>query len=275
MPKTDLQYRCFTEIQEIEERYKKMTQIQQSTGTTLHQPQDTPVLSRQNAWSLVKRYPVPLLTLALLILSACFWLFRLPFISHWLLFSGILLGGLPLLWDTLKHLWRREMSVDLIAMLAIIGSLILQEYLAGTVIVLMMAGGIALEDFALRRARKSLSALANRAPRIAHAWRQEQLVNIPAEEVEIGMHIVVKPGEMAPADGLIISGVSSASEANLTGEPLPVRKARGAMIFSGSVNLDGVLEVEATKRSAESKYAQDRAPGSRGTGAKGAYSSPS
>ncbi|GHO71868.1 hypothetical protein KSC_107600 [Ktedonobacter sp. SOSP1-52] len=117
-------------------------------------------------------------------------------------------------------------------MLAIIGSLILQEYLAGTVIVLMMVGGI------------------------AHAWRQEQLVNIPAEEVEIGMHVVVKPGEMAPVDGLIISGMSSVSEADLTGEPLPVRKARGAMIFSGSVNLDGVLEVEATKRSAESKYAQ-------------------
>ncbi|GHO80202.1 hypothetical protein KSD_79730 [Ktedonobacter sp. SOSP1-85] len=90
------------------------------------------------------------MTLVLLVLSAGFWLTRLPFISHWLLFSGILLGGLPLMWDTLKHLWRREMSVDLIAILAIIGSLLLQEYLAETVIVLMMAGGIALEDFALR-----------------------------------------------------------------------------------------------------------------------------
>lgn len=235
-----------------------MTQTQQdwSTETTPYQVWEASVPGNQRAWSLIKRYPVPILTLALLILSACFWLIRLPFVSHWLLFSGILLGGLPLLWDTLKHLRHREMSVDLIAMLAIIGSLLLQQYLAGTVIVLMMAGGIALEDFALRRARKSLSALANRAPRIAHAWRQEQLVNIPAEEVTIGMHIVIKPGEMAPVDGLIISGVSSVSEADLTGEPLPVRKAPGAAIFSGSVNLDGVLEVEATKRSAESKYAQ-------------------
>lgn len=194
-----------------------------STETTPYQVWEASVPGNQRAWSLIKRYPVPIMTLALLILSACFWLFGLPFVLHWLLFSGILLGGLPLLWDTLTHLRHREMSIDLIAMLAIMGSLLLQQYLAGTVIVLMMAGGIALEDFALRRARKSLSALANCAPRIAHAWRQEQLVNIPAEEVTIGMHIVSKPGEMAPVDGLIISGVSSVSEADLTGEPLPVR----------------------------------------------------
>ena len=109
---------------------------------------------------------------------------------------------------------------------------------------------------ALRRARSSLSALAERAPRSAHIWRDEELINIPAEQVEVGMVIVVKPGELVPVDGVVTSGSSSVSEADLTGEPVPVRKAPGMLILSGSVNLDGVLEIRASKRSAESKYAQ-------------------
>ncbi len=109
---------------------------------------------------------------------------------------------------------------------------------------------------ALRRASSSLSALADRAPRIAHIWQGEELVNIPADQVEVDMEIVVKPGELIPVDGVITSGSASLSEADLTGEPVPVRKAPGMLVLSGSVNLDGVLKIRASKRSVESKYAQ-------------------
>ena len=78
-------------------------------------------------------------------------------------------------------------------------------------------------------------------------------MSIPAEQVDVGMEIVVKPGELIPVDGTVTSSVS---EADLTGEPVPVRKATGMLVLSGSVNLDGVLGVRASKRSAESKYAQ-------------------
>jgi heavy metal translocating P-type ATPase len=120
----------------------------------------------------------------------------------------------------------------------------------------MLSGGEALEAYALRRARSSLSALADRAPRTAHLWQGEELITIPAEQVEIGMEVVVKPGEVLPVDGVVTAGASSVSEADLTGEPVPVRKAVGMPVLSGSVNLDSVLHLCASKCSAESKYAQ-------------------
>ena len=205
---------------------------------------------------IVKRYPVPFMAVTLMLASLILWLAGRGDIADWMLLVVALLGGVPLLWETMRQMFHREFGVDLIAILAIGGSILLREYLAGALVVLMMSGGEALEAYALRRARSSLSALAERAPRSAHIWRGEELVNIPAEQVEVDMVIVVKPGELVPVDGVVTSGSSSVSEADLTGEPVPVRKAPGMLILSGSVNLDGVLEVRASKRSAESKYAQ-------------------
>jgi cation transport ATPase len=207
-------------------------------------------------WQALRNYPIPLGALTLLLVSLVLWLVGRAELANWTLMVIVLMGGIPLLWDTLKHIIHREFSVDFIAILAITGSLLLNEYLAGAFIVLMLSGGEALEAFALRRARTSLSALAERAPRTAHIWQGDQLISIPAEAVEVDMVIVVKPGELIPVDGIVTSGSSSISEADLTGEPIPVRKTPGMLVLSGSVNLDGVLEVRASKRSAESKYAQ-------------------
>ena len=207
-------------------------------------------------WHLVQRYPVPLGAVTLMLASLVLWLAGHGDIANWTLLAVALLGGIPLLWETLKQLFRWEFGVDVIAILAIAGSIILRQYLAGALIVLMMSGGAALEAYALRRARSSLSALAERAPRSAHIWRGEELLNIPAEQVEVGMVIVVKPGELIPVDGIVTAGSASLGEADLTGEPVPVRKAPGMLVLSGSVNLDGVLEIRASKRSTESKYAQ-------------------
>ncbi|HEY6286262.1 MAG TPA: heavy metal translocating P-type ATPase [Ktedonobacteraceae bacterium] len=207
-------------------------------------------------WRAITNYPIPLGSLVLLLVSLVLWLAGHANLANWTLLVIVLMGGVPLLWDTMKHIIHKEFSVDFIAILAITGSLLLNECLAGAFIVLMLSGGEALEAFALRRARTSLSALAERAPRTAHIWQNDQLISIPAESVEVDMVIVVKPGELIPVDGIITSGLSNLSEADLTGEPIPVRKTPGMLVLSGSVNLDGVLEVRASKRSAESKYAQ-------------------
>src|SRR5213079_1259507 len=103
---------------------------------------------------------------------------------------------LPLVWNTMQQFVRHEFSVDVIALLAITGSLLLGQYLAGALIVLMLSGGEALEAYALRRARSSLSALAERAPRTAHIWQADELVSIATEQIDVGMEIVVKPGEV-------------------------------------------------------------------------------
>jgi heavy metal translocating P-type ATPase len=210
----------------------------------------------QRWWRTAKRYPIPFGSIVLLAAGLFLWLAGRGDITNWILLAVLLLGGLPLLWNTMQQLLHKEFSVDVIALLAITGSLLLGQYLAGALIVLMFSGGEALEAYALRRARSSLSALAERAPRIAHIWQGDELVSIPAEQIDIGMEIVVKPGELIPVDGAVTSGTSSVSEADLTGEPVPVRKTPGTLALSGSVNLDGVLQIRASKRSTESKYAQ-------------------
>jgi heavy metal translocating P-type ATPase len=189
-------------------------------------------------------------------LSLGLWLAGRATLANWALLAATVVGGVPLLWQTLRHALNKEFGVDILALLAIGGSILLHEYLAGALIVLMLSGGEALEAFALRRARSSLSALAERAPRTAHIWRGDELVTIPAERVEVGMVVVVKPGELIPVDGVVTAGTASVSEAELTGEPVPVRKSPGMLALSGSVNLDGVLEARATKRSADSQYAR-------------------
>lgn len=206
----------------------------------------------------LRRYPLPAITLALLVLAGVLALTGRSDLAQWALIAVIVAGGLPLLWETLQQIRAREFGVDLIAILAIGGSLLLGEYLAGAIIVLMLSGGVALEAYALRRARSSLSALAERAPREAHLRRpgEESLVSIPADAVEPGMEVVVRAGELVPVDGVVIGGGASVSEADLTGEPLPVRKEPGGLVYSGSLSLDGVLAVRATRRSAESQYAQ-------------------
>lgn len=207
-------------------------------------------------WHAAQRYPVPLVALGLLLISGALWLSGHAELAQWALLAIIVIGGMPLLWETSVQMAHGEFGVDLIAILAIGGSVLLREYLAGAIVVLMLSGGEALEAYALQRARSSLSALAERAPRTAHVWKGDHLTNLPAEEVEIGMQVVVKPGELIPVDGVVIAGTSSVSEADLTGEPVPARREPGSLVMSGSVNLDSVLEVRTTKRSADSQYAQ-------------------
>ena len=210
----------------------------------------------KRVWNTMKRYPIPLGTTLLLLVSFILWLVGRGDLANWVLLAVTLLGGIPLLWETVQQMFRKEFGVDVIAILAIGGSIWLGEYLAGALVVLMMSGGEALEAYALRRARSSLSALAERAPRTAHIWRGDELVSIASEQVEVDMEIVVKPGELIPVDGIVTSGSASVSEADLTGEPVPVRKSPGMLVLSGSVNLDSILQIRASKRSAESKYAQ-------------------
>ncbi|HEX6123208.1 MAG TPA: hypothetical protein VFY89_08605, partial [Ktedonobacterales bacterium] len=143
----------------------------------------------------VRTYPLPVVALVLLLVSLGLWLAGQQTIASGILIAIIVMGGVPLLWETAHQLWRRELGVDLIAILAIGGSLALGEYFAGAIVVLMLSGGKALEAFALQRASQSLTALAERAPRTAHIWQDGELRDIPADHVEPGMRLVVKPGE--------------------------------------------------------------------------------
>ena len=166
----------------------------------------------------------------------------------------MLLGSLPLLWKMLKSIYQGQFGVDLIAFVAIATAFILQEYFAGMIILLMLSGGEALEGYAMKRAQKELTGLLKKAPQIAHLKTPFGLSEISVEKIVIKDVLVIKPGEIVPVDGVVISGISDVDESAITGEPLPVEKLSGNLVYSGSQNKDGSLEIFATKTSALSTY---------------------
>jgi heavy metal translocating P-type ATPase len=164
-------------------------------------------------------------------------------------------GLLPIGWEVIRGIARREPGVDLIAVLAMGGALALGEYLAGAVIAIMLATGRTLEDFADARAHRELSALLERAPRTAHRTEGEDLVSIPIEEVRPGDLLLVKQGEVVPVDGLLEAASCALDEAALTGESKPVERTRGEQIRSGAVNAGAAIALRAVATAAESTYA--------------------
>ena len=167
---------------------------------------------------------------------------------------GILLVALIL--DVLRTLVRqRRIGVDLIALVAMAGALALGEYFAGAVIALMFSGGQSLETVAARRAKRELTALVARAPRRARVRRGEDLVEVPVEQVAVGDVVVVGTGEVLAVDGVVAGGEAVIDESALTGESLPVTRALGEDVMSGTANAGAPFEVRATRPSADSAYA--------------------
>lgn len=152
-------------------------------------------------------------------------------------------------------LLRGEIGVDLIALLAMAGALLLGELLAGAIIALMLTGGGALERFAITRARRELSALLERAPQVAHRRAGADVVDVDISEVVVGDLLLVKPGEVVPVDGLLGSAGALLDESALTGESKPVRLEPGAPIRSGGTNSGDPFEIRATAGAAQSTYA--------------------
>lgn len=150
---------------------------------------------------------------------------------------------------------RREFGVDIIAVLALAGALAVNEPLAGAVIAVMLATGRLLEARAAARARRELSLLIARAPRTARRIIKDETTKVPIEDVVRGDRLLVGPGEVVPVDGRL-RAAAVLDESSLTGEPLPVERAAGEEIRSGSVNAGSPTEIVATCVAAESTYAR-------------------
>ena len=168
----------------------------------------------------------------------------------------LLVGGAPLVVQTVRGLLRGRFAADIVAMLAIVAAFLLGQYFAGVVIVLMQSGGEALEAYAMRRASQSLEALLARAPKRAHRVRGAAVEDVPVEEVATGDELIIKPGDLVPVDAEVTGGTSTIDQAALTGEPLPIRAVTGTRLMSGSINLEGALQARALRPSAQSQYQQ-------------------
>lgn len=177
-------------------------------------------------------------------------------VTHWALGVASLILTLPLIWGMWQDLREGTYGVDILAATAIVTSVLLHQYWAAIVIVLMLTGGEALEDYAENRAKVELSALLEHAPHHAHVIRRGQEVDVPIREVHTGDKLVIRPGEVVPVDAVITDGHANFDESSLTGESLPELKKAGSEILSGSVNSDGVVTAKALRPAAESQYEQ-------------------
>ena len=168
---------------------------------------------------------------------------------------AILVAAVPLGVSVARDLLHRETGVDIIALLAMVGSLVLGQFLAGAIIGLMLSGGQALERYASTRARRELSTLIRRAPAMVHRREGDSLVQRHVGEVGAGDVLLVKSGEIVPVDGTVISPSAVFDESALTGESLPVERTRGGRVRSGVINVGAPFDMRAQTTAEESTYA--------------------
>lgn len=155
-----------------------------------------------------------------------------------------------------RDILRGQWGLDILAVTAIVATVLVGEYIAALLVVLMLTGGEALEDYASRRAMRELDALLTRAPQVAHRMQDDRIVDIRADEVRPGDVLLVRPSEIVPVDATLSSVEASLDESSITGESVPVEKQTGDQVLSGSVNGQLAVEVIASATAAESQYQQ-------------------
>jgi heavy metal translocating P-type ATPase len=164
------------------------------------------------------------------------------------------LGAAYSLWMTIVALRGGRVGVDVIALLALAGALAVGEYLAASVIAVMVTSGRALEAWAEGRAQRDLHALVERAPRFARRYEGGGVRSVPVRQLQPGDRVLVGGGEVVPTDGNLL-GDATLDEAALTGESLPVQLTAGEPVRSGVVNAGGQFDLRVTATSDESTYA--------------------
>jgi heavy metal translocating P-type ATPase len=174
--------------------------------------------------------------------NLCWWLATVPVVA-----------GLAV--SIVRDLLAGRFGVDAIALVSMSAALALGQPLAGAVVALMYSGGNVLEEIAVARAEHDLRSLVDRAPREAHRRTGDRIEEVPIANVAIGDQLLVRAGEVVPVDGVVTLSEATIDESALTGEPIPVVKARGAAILSGSLNAGETFELTVTAAAGESTYA--------------------
>jgi len=177
-------------------------------------------------------------------------------IPNIVLLVAIAAASIPLLISIARQIFKANFSVDILALLSILTSLILGQYWVAAIVVLMLSGGQALESFATRRASSVLLALAKRMPPQTAHRAGTAVEDISIESIAVGDELLIYPLEICPVDGVVVSGQGSMDESYLTGEPFLIAKAPGTNVLSGSINGNVALTIRATKIASDSRYAK-------------------
>lgn len=202
-------------------------------------------------------YPIPLAALAFLIVggaasippSGGFW-------GYGIWMAGLIFTAAPMLGRTLRGIMRGKFAADVVAALAVIAAVLLRQPVVGLVIIMMQTGGEALERLAEGKASDALRALEKAAPKLVHRVEGESVTDVGVDDVHAGDEILIRPGEMVPCDGSVITGSSYLDTASITGEPVPRKIQAGSTVMSGSVNQQGPVVIRVVSIVAESQYAR-------------------
>lgn len=211
-------------------------------------------------FALVKRYP--LVAIALLVGAVGLVLLALGHeaIARWVVSGFAVLVALLQLRDMVRDLMSGSWGIDVLAIIAIAATVTVGEYWASLIIVVMLSGGEALEDYAEHRAKRELTSLLSNAPRVAHRLTSGSDADtaatkeVPVDEVVVGDRLLVRPGEVVPVDGVLETSDASFDEASLTGESLPVERGAGESVLSGAVNGPRAVVIRASAAAADSQY---------------------
>ncbi|MDE2274329.1 MAG: cadmium-translocating P-type ATPase [Gammaproteobacteria bacterium] len=190
-----------------------------------------------------------------LVLGFALWLAAERHAADWAWSAAAVVAGVALLSRVSVALWRRKAGVDLLALVAIVGALALQQSLTAAVIAAMLASGRLLEGFAERRAGREMSALLAKVPRTANRYAGGELTQIALAAVKPGDRLLVRHGEAVPVDGTLVAERAMLDEAALTGESLPVPYQSGAWLRSGALNAADSFDMLASATAADSTFA--------------------
>lgn len=170
----------------------------------------------------------------------------------WVAIAG---ASIPLLISLVQQVFKGNFSVDILALVSIVTSLILGQYWVAAIVVLMLSGGQALDGYATRRASSVLSALAKRMPQTAHRAGAVPS-DVAIDMIAVGDELSIYPHEICPVDGIVVTGQGSMDASYLTGEPFLIAKAPGTSVLSGAINGNVALTIRATKIASDSRYAK-------------------
>lgn len=169
---------------------------------------------------------------------------------------AIMIGGFQLFKEGLSDLFKLDFSMEVLMTIAIIGASIIGEWAEGSIVVILFAISEALERFSMDKARQSIRSLVDIAPKEALIRRnnQEKILNVT--DIQIGDIMIIKPGQKIAMDGTVVKGHSSVNQSSITGESVPVEKTIADDIFAGTLNEEGILEVEVTKHVTDTTIAK-------------------
>lgn len=202
----------------------------------------------------LRRYPLVVAAIVIGLVGLALLLTPAAWIVPWIISGFALVVAAREAFTMVRRLLKGQVGLDILAVTAIVSTVAVGEYWASLIIVLMLAGGEALEDYAAGRAKRELTALLDRVPQLAHRYSGDSLEDVAIDDIRVGDRLLVRPSEIVPVDCELASDATSVDESSLTGESMPVDKARGDALLSGSVNGPSAVDVTASAAAKDSQY---------------------